>query len=653
LTAPVLGADGRYEARSIYYNIPGLTMNPVDANGWAPGKPTGYHGGRYNGQHAVLIVEGCKDLWRLYSAVRNTPLDRRLHMISSTHGSGIPAQWADPEYWRHYDVIYLGHDRDAAGDAMAERIARTIGRRTRRVRVPERLLALPRSEGAKPPKDWTDYWQAEGASLDEFAALLDASPALTPAGTAAVFMGYGPAEDGAAATAVAGAAADHSAAPVAQPHRPSALPAWLLEQAPGVVAPMLRWATDTAVRASPDLMLQACWAVCSTAAGRAYSTYRGRTWPSLWFANLGRSGSGKDHGHSVVKELLSAGGAMRRIGVGGFTSAGGVFTALLAKPAQITLIDELDEAVRGAGKYAQAGQSGGMTKLLTLFGQCHSYTLVEGYSGMRAGYSGEQRQALIERHIQRPALTLLGLATPIGFYDALTPRLVQGGFLNRWLICEADGPRCTMPLGPEEAEEPELLPVPGAVSAWIAGVMPEHETPADERPPTIPLRIDTAAARAMQAFDTDLNRRMEALDEAGHAVLLSRTAEKAMRLSLLVALADDPGNRRITAAHYDYAKSYVQTLDDALLAAVRWRVGESEFHRRKHECLQHLARAGSRGLTEREMGRAGPFARLRPKEQQEVLEALGVTGQIEQREIATGGRRRHAWVAVQPQEGGD
>jgi len=640
LVASVMQRDGTPSNRCLYYNIPGLSLNPAADNGWMKGQPMTYHGGAYAGQHAAFVIEGIKDLWRMHSALLGTPLSRRIHLLSSTHGSAVPAEWADPEFWSDFDTIYLGHDRDpqGQGDAIAERVATTIGRRVRRVRIPDRILRHKRPEGAGPPKDWTDYWNARGASVEEFQELLDRAPLMRQEAAAHVPVWSG------TENAKQREAAD--AAHSVRPQQTAEMPPWLLDQAPGIVRIMLDWAIETAVRPQPQLLLQAVWATCSTAAGRGYCANRGRTWPSLWFLNLGSSGAGKDHGHAAATALLEAGGALRRVGAGGYTSAGAVISALIEKPAHLSLIDELSRVLHGARANTNAHRHDGLTQLMSLFGNCHTRTLASAYSAMSAGMTAEHRKALVERYVQRPAVTLLGLATPDSFWTVLNEELVRSGFLNRWLVCESALARCDARFD-EDAEE---VLVPAAAADWIATVVPERETPADEIPAPVRLRFDGLTSEAARAFDRDCNRRMADLDESGYAVLLARTWEKALRLALLVALAEDPGARTIRASDFEYASAYALALDLALLESVRIHVGGSDFARLRNACAQRLAKAGPRGMTRREMGRDRVFAGLRPREQEEILGALSDAGLIEFRTLRTGGRSREAWIAVEADE---
>ena len=160
LLAPVIGAAGSPLNRTVYYNIPEVTVNPTSANGWMKGPPTTYYAETENGHKDVFICEGPKDLWRTWQALGSSEELADVLLISSTHGSAIPDEWKQASFWSDFNLVFLGHDNDAAGDKIAQLIVKVIGHDTYRVRP-------PKEKG----KDWTDFWK-NGGTVAEFKSLL-------------------------------------------------------------------------------------------------------------------------------------------------------------------------------------------------------------------------------------------------------------------------------------------------------------------------------------------------------------------------------------------------------------------------------------------------------------------------------------------------
>lgn len=166
IMSPIVDQHGQFLARSPKTTVPGFTTNPRDAKGWSTGSPMTYWSGNARDKTVLFVAEGMKDLWRVAQEIEGTSLDGRMAIISSTHGSGIPDEWKQKEFWANWDLVYLGHDNDAAGEKMAQKIRGYAFRDIRRIEVPRTL-----------GKDWTDFFQ-NGGSLDEFEAMLERAPSL-------------------------------------------------------------------------------------------------------------------------------------------------------------------------------------------------------------------------------------------------------------------------------------------------------------------------------------------------------------------------------------------------------------------------------------------------------------------------------------------
>lgn len=161
LLCPMRGMDGRLQGRNIYYNVPGVSVNPVNDNGWMKGEVSTFYADVVADQKALFICEGVKDVWRHWQELATHGRTTDFLLISSTHGTGFPEEWKQTDYWQRWDVVYCGQDNDDAGHDMARRVALLAGRDVRRVLVPSKL-----------GKDWTDFWK-NGGTIQWFHELLD------------------------------------------------------------------------------------------------------------------------------------------------------------------------------------------------------------------------------------------------------------------------------------------------------------------------------------------------------------------------------------------------------------------------------------------------------------------------------------------------
>lgn len=451
------------------------------------------------------------------------------------------------------------------------------------------------------------------------------------------------------------AAASVRPAPKAPP-APLELSPILLDQAPGLIGDILRYGLDTAHKPLPHLTLQAALAVVSVVASRKYRTTR-NNWPTLWFLNIEKTASGKEHPETLVEIILEAAGLGDLVAGAGYTSAGAVFSMALDRPAHIAVIDEFGKVMQSSQAKGNQQKADAITILMQAFGRCHGILRPPAYSSM--GLSKEMKKELQDRKIHNPGIVILAGTTPGTFYESISSQWIADGFLGRFIVSHSN-------IGRQVSRDIIVQDVPDSISNRIREIS-RHVAPIDElmtrdeliqdadKPAApIALSFSSEASRLFRAFEHDTKARADAAESWGLDSLFGRTVEKALRLSMLVCLAEDTQGRQISGSQAQYAIDYVSEMDASLVEQAKIHVSDSPFARVRNLCLEHIRQAGGRGLTLREVGRkCRQFDALRPREQQDVLAALQATGEIALTETAgpSGrGRKRTAWVWTEETE---
>lgn len=426
----------------------------------------------------------------------------------------------------------------------------------------------------------------------------------------------------------------------------------LLSQAPTWVRAFLDWGLSTAAKPLPHLTLQAAFATLSAAASRKYRTNL-NNWPTLWFLNSELTASGKEHPESLIELALEAANLGHLLAGAGYTSPGAIFSVLMDRPAHVALIDEFGKLMASSQSKGNQHKADAITLLMQAFSSCHKTLRPPAYSAM--GLSKEQRQDLMQRKVCNPAITLFASTTPSTFFSSIDHEWINDGFLGRFMVCNSRVGRQKSIKAPRREPDASLVESLQMISAGnqdegagnLAGFEFDCTIPANPEDMT----FSAEAEKLLDAFEDDIHRRMDSVQRWGLDPLFGRTREKAMRLSMLVALADDPGARVIGSAAAEYAIAYVLDMDAGLVESAKMNVADSPFARVKNTCQTVLQQAGARGLTKRELERKiAAFNALKPKEQMDVLGALASSGLIEPRDIEskTGrGRKRSAWVAIE------
>lgn len=389
---------------------------------------------------------------------------------------------------------------------------------------------------------------------------------------------------------------------------------------PGVLGQAVAWINHTSRKGQPMFAVQAALAFGSVVLGRRYKTDHDN-WPSLYFLNLGKSGSGKEHAKHSIEKMLHCAGLGNLVGFSRYSSEPGIISGLLAKPCHISVLDEFGkmlESATGQGNYLARDV---LKALLEIWGRCGGVMQPGSYS--TAGLSDDQAKAMLERKIENPALTLLGMTTPEPFYDAVGSKSVRDGFLNRFLVFHS-------PVGRQKSRLVQNPPDPPAtVIDWarqmrdisslgnIADQTENAKTPA--KVTIIPFA--PGCYDLLNNMEDVCIERQEELESRGLAEMWGRTAEIAMKLSLIVARSCESDT--VQHAHLEWAWKYAAFLQDAMVEDLKDRISDSPFAAAKLEIMRHLRASGSAGLTHREMAKkCHKYAAANPKLQDDLLASL-------------------------------
>jgi hypothetical protein len=435
---------------------------------------------------------------------------------------------------------------------------------------------------------------------------------------------------------------------------PAAAPEPLL-QLPGALGTFVDLYNRTAPKPQPQFAVQAALAFACVVLGRRYRTARDN-WPGLYLVNVAKSAAGKEHARTVIDATLSAAGLAHLLGPSGYTSDSAVFSALHHQPCHLTVIDELGELLGNAKAQGNYHKRQAITALVQAWGLLHGTLRPQGYSTM--ALQAAQRQEAATRCVHRPALSMLAMTTPRTFYDSLTEQSIEGGFLNRLLIVESQ-------IGRQLARDVDPLEVPDSLVEWCraaregqGGNLAGFDLAADQVPVPRVVEFTPAARAAFRAYEAECMAAMDRLDPEGLAELEGRSAEKAMRIALLLAVADNVTTPFIQPEHAEWAIAYVRHYTAQTIEAVRRYLNGSQFGQWRQAVLDALRRAGERGLTDRELARnSRVYAGLEPRMRDSLTRSLRDDGLIELKDLGAGpsgrGRKRVAWLALADAEDSD
>lgn len=435
----------------------------------------------------------------------------------------------------------------------------------------------------------------------------------------------------------------------------SQTPSHLL-QLPGVLNDLVKEINRTAPKSQPQFAVLTALAFGATVCGRMYKT-NNNNFSSLYFLEIGQSGCGKEYARTVVEKALTDCSLKHLIGPSDYTSNSAVYYELLEKPSHIAIIDEFGAVIRYAKSTGNFHKGLMLEYLKSLWANLHG--VARPIARSKAGLSKQQKTISKEPDIFNPALSLIGMGTPKQFYESLTQDAIEGGFLGRMIVVQTNIGRASSGL-PIEFQTPQSVIDWTAATRDGCGNLTGVPLGGDIAPNPKLVQIADDAWSIYQGYDREVNARWDSLEREGVSELEGRSAEKALRIALIIAISDNPANPILSAAHIAWAVDYVRYYTAQMIAAVREHMVAGRFAKWCSLVLSALRKnsergtlAQDRGLTWAELCAAkAELGDLQGREQRAVTDALKDRDLIGDASTSGGkrGRKRVAWVLLKADE---
>ena len=410
---------------------------------------------------------------------------------------------------------------------------------------------------------------------------------------------------------------------------------------PGVLQDVVNYYSITAIKPQPQFAVQAAIAFGSVVMGRRWVTDQ-RNFSSLYFLNIGETGSGKEHSKTVLEDLLEEAGLEELIGPAGYTSGAGVISTLTKKPTHVSVIDELGRMLKAAAAKGMQHKADGITAIMEVFGRQDGTLRQQGYATNTMKSSEAEK---LEKVIKRPSLTLVGMSTPSEFLQAIGGGDVASGLLNRFLIVKSE-------IGVQMSQDKRRSNISERLAKWSkehahAQVGDLDTGNAHDMPPhPIEVAFTPEAKKLLRQYEEKLVDAIKKETGTGLEAMYNRSREIAMRLSLIVARS--MGQEEIGPDAMQWSIDYVDYYAKQTIEMFRANMAEGPFQATCKAVFEKIERAGLAGLTESQITRkVGSFANLDRRKRADVLDALANDRGIEFRNLNEGvrGRPRFAYFA--------
>jgi hypothetical protein len=411
---------------------------------------------------------------------------------------------------------------------------------------------------------------------------------------------------------------------------------------PGILQDVVDYYNTTAPKLQPQFAVQCALALGSVVMGRRFITDQ-RNYSSLYFVNVGKSSTGKEHTKTVIEELLFDAGLDALIGPSGYTSSGGVLSSLIEHPCHVSVIDELGRLMESTKHSKSSNGMDAQTMIMEAFGRLDGVLRSQGYSTMTANAKNKETGP---RYVKHPALTIIAMTTPSTLYSALSSKYIESGFIPRFIIVETEiGRRPSRKIVPTSPSERLLT--------WMrkcARSKSSEENNIDDLGPLLPpdpitIPFDTSCEKTLEEYDIELLKNMDNSEYDKMDVMFGRSKEIAQRVALILAVSC--GSEKIMPLHLDWAINYIRFYNNQTVTRLKSVMSDSDFEAVCKEVFEIIERAGSKGATDREISRECSLMRARDKkERTKVMETLEDDRGIQLCDIHQkgAGRKRTAWV---------
>lgn len=270
---------------------------------------------------------------------------------------------------------------------------------------------------------------------------------------------------------------------------------------------------------------------------------------NLYIILIARSAVGKEAMHSGIASLITAAAnrqppVMSFVDFNDFASGPALSKAVAANPSFVNVAGEWGKKLKRLAD--ENGRDTAMQGLRTVMTNLYQKS---GPQSIVGGISYSQRDNNIAS-VSGVAYSMIGESTPRTFYEALTQGMMEDGFLSRFTIIEYDGIRPPLNVNPLREPSKALGDAVAELCTHAHTMLSRHDS--------IMVGRTEAAAQIMQAFELECDDQINATGDEMWRQMWNRASLKMMRISALLAVAENWINPIIQDYHTDWALSVIR-----------------------------------------------------------------------------------------------
>lgn len=265
---------------------------------------------------------------------------------------------------------------------------------------------------------------------------------------------------------------------------------------------------------------------------------------NLYIILIGRSAIGKEAMHTGIANILyhvrnATPMIDHFVDFSDFVSGPALTKACVVKPSFVNVAGEWGKKLQRLSK--EDGRDAAMQSLRTVMTNLYQKS---GPTSIVGGLQYSNKENNISS-IAGVAYSMIGESTPNTFYEALTPNMMEDGFLSRFTVIEYTGDRPDENKYPVFAMDPALVANLAMLTSHTANQMTTFGK--------VYVQIEPTAQGMLDAFGTECDLEIKSTKDESWRQMWNRGHLKALKIAALLASADNHALPVIYSHHAQWA----------------------------------------------------------------------------------------------------
>lgn len=330
---------------------------------------------------------------------------------------------------------------------------------------------------------------------------------------------------------------------------------------PGMAGAIAKYVYNSAPRPVKEVGIVTALGFLAGVCGKAFTIPKSGL--NMYITLVARSGVGKEAMHSGMSSLITAAAqrqppAIKFVDFNKYVSGPALTKGVAANPSFVNVVGEWGRRLKRMSD--DSGRDANIQELRTVMTDLYQKS---GGDSIVGGLAYSNKEGNIAS-VSGVAYSMIGETTPSTFYESLTTTMMEDGFLSRFLVIEYDGKRPPMNNCPESE--------PSKVLGDALAELCTHALTMLDRGTRVPVARTNEAAHLMGAFDIECDDQINSTEDESWRQMYNRASLKVMRLSALLAVADNWTTPCVTEEHTNWALMVVRK--DIEMMGRRMRAGD-------------------------------------------------------------------------------